>query len=75
MRGTRIANNHLIVGLKTLEGDILNTVGFVLGFGFGDDWRTRNQGVVDSRVRNQISLEFGEIDVQGPFESEGCGDG
>jgi hypothetical protein len=75
MCGTGVTNNHLIVGFKALEGDVLDAVGFMLGFGFGDDGGTGDQGVVDSWVRDEIGLEFGEVDVQGAFEAEGGGDG
>ena len=37
MSGARIAYNHLIMRFKTLEGDILNTMTFMLRFSLGDD--------------------------------------
>ena len=60
---------------ETLEGDILDTMGFMLCFCFGDDWGAGDEGVVNSGVRDEVSLEFSEIDVQGTFEAEGGGDG
>ena len=75
MRCTRITDNHLIVGLETLERNVLDAVRFVLRFGFGDDGGAGDEGVVDSWVGDQVCLEFGEVDVQGSFEAEGGGDG
>jgi len=75
MCGTRITNDHLVVGFEALKGDVLDAVGFVLGFGFGDDGGTGDEGVVDSWVRDEVSLKFGEVDVQGAFEAQGGGDG
>jgi hypothetical protein len=69
-----ITNDHLIVRFETLEGDILDAMGFMLRLCFRDNWRARNQGIVDAGVRDQICLEFCEIDVQGSFESEGRSD-
>ena len=74
MSGTRIADDHLIVGLETLECDVLNTMTFVLGLGFGDDGCAGDEGVVNTGVRNQVSLELGKINIQGSFETEGCSD-
>jgi hypothetical protein len=70
-----ITNDHLIVGFKTLESDVLNTMAFVLRFGFGDDGGAGDEGIVNSRIGYQICLELGKIHVQGPFEAERSGDG
>ena len=70
-----ITHDHLIVGFKTLEGDVLNTVAFVLSFGLGDDGGTGDKGVVNSGIGDQVSLEFSEIDVQRAFEAERRSDG
>lgn len=74
MSGTRIADDHLVVGLETLEGDVLNTVRFVLSLGFGDDGCAGDEGIVDTGVRDQVCLELGKINIQGSFETEGCSD-
>ena len=58
MRCTRITDNHLIVGFETLEGDVLDAVGFMLCFGFGDDGGAGDEWVVDSWVGDQVCLEF-----------------
>jgi hypothetical protein len=58
MRCAGITHHHLIMRLKTLESDILHTVTLVLSLGFGDDWRARDQGVVDTGVWHKIGLEF-----------------
>jgi hypothetical protein len=74
MSGTRITDDHLVVGFKTLEGDVLNTVAFMLRLGFGDDGGAGDERVVDTGVRNQVSLELGKINIQGSFKTEGCSD-
>jgi hypothetical protein len=73
--GAGVTDDHLVVGFEALEGDVLDAVGFVLGFGFGDDGGAGDEGVVDSGVGDEIGLEFSEVDVQGAFEAEGGGDG
>lgn len=42
--------------------------------GSADDRSIRDQGVVDSGVRDQVGLEFVQIDIQGTVESQGAGD-
>ena len=74
MSGTRIADDHLVMRLKTLEGDVLDTVALVLRLGFGDDGCAGDEGVVDTGVRNQVCLELGKINIQGSFETEGRSD-
>jgi hypothetical protein len=75
MRCTRITYNHLIVRFETLEGNVLDAMGFMLRFGFGDDGGAGDEGVVDSWIGDQVCLEFSEVDVQRSFEAEGRGDG
>src|SRR5271170_7182612 len=74
MSSSRITNNHLIMRFKTLKSNILNTMRFMLCFGFRYDWCARDERIVNSWVRDEIGLEFCEVDVQGSFESEGGGD-
>lgn len=40
-----------------------------------DDGGVADQGVMDTRVRNQVGLEFVQIDVEGTIESQGGSDG
>lgn len=72
---TRVANNHLVVWLETLEGQVGDLVGFVGALGSRDNRRIGDQGVVNTREGNQVGLELVEVDVQGSVESEGRGDG
>ena len=58
-----------------MEGNVLDTMGFMLRFGFGDDGGAGDEGIVNSWVGDQVCLEFSEVDVQGSFEAEGRGDG
>lgn len=36
----------------------------------GDDWSVGDQGVVDTRERHQVGLEFGQVDIKGTIEAE-----
>lgn len=36
----------------------------------GNDGRVRGQHEVDARVGDQVGLEFGDVDVEGPVEAE-----
>lgn len=40
-----------------------------------DDRSVRNQGVVDSGVRNQVGLELVQINIQSTIKSQRTGDG
>ena len=35
-----------------------------------DNWGVRTQHEVDTRIRHQVGLELGDIDVQGTIESQ-----
>lgn len=70
-----VADNHLVLRLEALEGEILCAEGFVGGALGGDDGCVGDEWEVDSGERNEIGLEFGDIDVDGTFEAEGGGDG
>ena len=72
---SRVALHHLVSGLEARVGDVSHGELFVVGFLGGNDRRIGHQGEVDARVRHQVGLEFGEVDVQGSVEPEGCRDG
>ena len=42
----------------------------MVGLFSGDDGRVGGQHEVDTRVRDQVGLELGDIDVQGSVESQ-----
>jgi hypothetical protein len=42
----------------------------VIGFLGGDNWSIRGQHEMDSRIWDQVGLEFSDIDVQGSVESQ-----
>ena len=75
MRCSGITDDHLIMRLETLEGDILDAMGFMLGLCLGDDGCTGDERIVNSGVGDEVSLEFSQIDVQGTFKTEGRRDG
>lgn len=64
-----------LVEIRTLEGNIVHLETLVGAPVAGHDWSVRDQGVVDTRVWDQIGLELVQINVQGSIESETGGDG
>jgi hypothetical protein len=44
-------------------------------FGSRDDWSVGNEREVDTGVRDQVGLEFVEIDVERTIETKRGGDG
>lgn len=70
-----IAANHLVVGLEARHGDLLHRVGLVRRLGRGDDRGISRQREVDAGIRHQVRLEFGQIDIEQPIESEGGSNG
>lgn len=71
---TRIAAHHLIFRFEARISHVRNGVLLMKGLISGYDWRERDQRKVDSRVRNQVGLEFVEIDVQSTVEAQRRGD-
>ena len=61
---SRIAFDHLVVGLEARVGDFRDRIGFMLSFGSRHDWGICNQREVDSRVWDQVGLELVEIDIE-----------
>ena len=47
----------------------------MISFLGGDNWGIRRKHEMDSWIWDQVSLEFGDIDVKGTIESEGSGKG
>jgi hypothetical protein len=65
-----IAFNHLVVGLKTGHGDLLDRVYFVRGLSSRDNWRVSHKGEVNARIWHKVGLELVEIDVEGTIETK-----
>ena len=61
--------------LLTLEGQVVDLEALVSALGSGDDGGIADQGVVDTRVRDQVGLELVQVHVQGAVEAERRGDG
>ena len=59
----------------TLERQVLHLEAFVRATVAGHNRGIGDQGVVDTRERNQISLEFGQVDVEGTIETKTGSDG
>jgi hypothetical protein len=70
-----ITDDHLVVGLKALEGKLLDLEALVLALVGRNDRSVADERVVNSRVRNQVGLELVQIDVEGTIESERRGNG
>jgi len=67
---TGVALDHLVVRLEARHCHLLDGVGFVGSLSSGDDWGVGDQREVNSGVRNQVGLEFVQVDVQGSVESQ-----
>lgn len=72
---SEVALDHLVAGLETSVGDLVDGVGLVVGSGLGDDGSVGDQGEMDSGVGNQVGLELVKIDVKRTVESQRGGDG
>lgn len=70
-----IADNHLVVGLKALEGEVANLEALVRAAVGRDHGGVGDKRVVDTRVRHQVGLELVQINVKGTVEAERGGDG
>ena len=71
----RVAHNHLVAGLKALERQVRDLVGFVRALCRRDDRRITNERVVDAGVRNQVGLEFVQVHIQRPAKAKRRGYG
>ena len=69
-----VALDHLVRGLETGSGDLLDAQLLVEGLLGRQDRGIGDQGEVDAGVRDQVGLEFGQIDVQRSNKAERSGD-
>lgn len=60
----RVTFNHLLMRLKAVHSDLVDTVGLVRSLGSTDYWRVCHKGEMDTRVRHEIRLEFVQINVE-----------
>jgi len=65
-----VAFGHHGGGFESTVGDFGDGKLFVIGFLGGDDGGVRGQHEVNSWVRDQVGLEFSDVDVQGTIESQ-----
>ena len=70
-----IALDHLVGWLEAGVGDLRDGELLVVGLLGRDDWGIGGEREVDTWVWDQVSLELGEIDVEGTIEAERGGDG
>jgi len=70
-----VALGHHGGGLEGRVGDFGHGELFVVGFLGRDDGSVRGKHEMDSGVGDEVSLEFGDINVEGTIESEGGGEG
>jgi len=71
----RVALGEHIGWLEDGVGDLGNRELLVVGFLGRDDRSVRGKHKVDARVRHQVGLELGNIDVEGAVETKGGGEG
>ena len=67
---TRIALGHHVGRLKDRVGNLSNGEGLVEGLLRRDDGSVRSKHEVDARVRNQVGLELGNVNVKGSIETK-----
>jgi hypothetical protein len=71
----RIANDHLVVGLEALEGQVVDLETLVRAAVAGHNRGVGDQRVVNTRIRDQVGLELVQIHVQSAVEPETGGYG
>ena len=67
---TRVTFDHLVVGFEAGHRDLLHGIGFMRCLGSRDNGRVGDQGKVDAGIRDQVSLKFVQVDVEGSIEAE-----
>merc|ERR550537_1476734 len=70
----RVALDHLVGRLEAHVGDLGNRELLVVRLLGRDDRGVGGEREVDARVRHQVGLELGEVDVEGTIEPERRGD-
>ena len=68
--GARVADDHLVVRLEALQGQVVDLEGLMGGLLGGDDGGVGDERVVDAREGDEVGLEFVEVDVEGAIEAE-----
>jgi hypothetical protein len=70
-----VADDHLVVGLEALEGQIVDPEALVRALALGDDGGVADERVVDARIGHEVGLELVEVDVERAVEPEAGRDG
>ena len=70
-----VALNHHVSWFEEGVGDFGDGELLVVSLFSGDDWGIRADWEVDTGVWDKVSLEFGEVDVEGTIETEGSSEG
>lgn len=60
----RVTFDHLLISLEAIHGNFVDTVRLVRSFCRADNRRIRHEREMDTRVRNEIRLEFVQINVE-----------
>ena len=71
---TRIAFDHLVVGLETCHGDLLDGVGLMRCLGGRNNRSIGNKREMNAGVRHEVGLEFVQVDIERAIETKGSGD-
>ena len=72
---TKLKNYHLICRFEAGVGDFRNGQLFMVSFFGRNDGRIGDQGEVNSWVWDQISLKFGQINIEGAIKAKRCSNG
>merc|ERR1719272_2115699 len=70
-----VALDHLVGRLEAHVGDLGDGELLVVGLLGGDDRGVGREREVDARVRHEVGLELGQVNVEGAVEAERGGDG
>lgn len=70
-----VAFDHLVCGLKARICDLGNSKLLVVCLLRRYDWGVGHQREVDSGIRNEVGLEFVQVDIQCTVKSQGSCDG
>jgi hypothetical protein len=70
-----VANDHLVVRLKALEGQVRYLEALMSTLGSTNDRSIADKRVVNAGIGNQVGLELVQINVESTVEAEGGGDG
>ncbi len=72
---TRIALDHLVGRLEASVGNFSNGQLLMVSLLSRNDWSVGDEGEMDTRIGDQVGLEFSQVDVQSTIKTERGSDG